>query len=141
MSIRQNLDKLNAAAPIAPPKTPRTQRITSNPKRVTSRPIPPSRQNIGEVGTRGDEKPAKVDGNLYNIDDTWKRINNFDFEISETCVRERSDARIDVSFTSARMMESPKSNMDAKTWTVTSPIQFQYRVVETPNLLDPRNNS
>lgn len=79
---------------------------------------------------------AEKSGNLILVEDTWKRAD----QVTEPHlhVQEASDARIDIESSSN---EEIRSNNSAHTWKVTAPIKFEYRVVETPGLLDPKNDS
>jgi len=75
-------------------------------------------------------------GNLFLIEDTWKTLNKESEYPAH--IQEKSDARIDVETSSA---EGGEDNSSGRTWKVTAPVKFEYRVVETPGLLDPENDS
>jgi len=80
------------------------------------------------------DSTTKRAGNLLLIDDTWSRLDKVSDHSSP--VQEISDARIDIELPS-----DEGSNQDTLTWKVTSPITFEYRVVEAPGLLDPGNDA
>jgi len=80
------------------------------------------------------DSTTKRAGNLLLIDDTWSRLDKVSDHSSP--VQEISDARIDIELPS-----DEGSNQDSLTWKVTSPITFEYRVVEAPGLLDPGNDA
>ena len=88
------------------------------------------------VREQGRAPRAKKAGNLAFADDTWAVL---DDDVPLDPLAELSDARIDETLstdtTAAHAATSPRA------WAVSSPITFEYRVVEAPNLLDPRNDA
>merc|ERR1712176_1088337 len=72
-------------------------------------------------------------GNLLLIDDTWTLIDENSNIENNNNIQEVSGARID--------LESSEQSGQSQTWKVTAPINFEYRVVESPGILDPENDS
>merc|ERR1712176_327945 len=72
-------------------------------------------------------------GNLLLIDDTWTLIDENSNIENNNNIQEVSGARID--------LESSEQSGQSQTWKVTAPINFEYRVVESPGILDPDNDS
>jgi len=78
----------------------------------------------------------KRPGNLFRADDTWKVVDNeSDYPPH---FQAKSDARIDIEISSDQRRED---NSSGRTWRVTAPVTFEYRVVESPGLLNPNNDS
>jgi len=78
-----------------------------------------------------------IKGNLFFVDDTWVRMNERDASNPNIDIKDKSEARIDTEI-SPQLDSSCQT--ESKTWKVTAPVQFQYRVVEAPRLLDPNND-
>merc|ERR1719189_130332 len=76
-------------------------------------------------------------GNLFFVDDTWIRLEERVISDPNLKIQEMSEARIDT-------MTSPQHEFscqtESKIWKVTAPVEFQYRVVEAPSLLNPNND-
>merc|ERR1712176_1698215 len=72
-------------------------------------------------------------GNLLLIDDTWTLIDENSNIENNNNIQEVSGARID--------LESSEQSGQSQTWKVTAPINFEYRVVEAPKILDPSNDA
>merc|ERR1712176_1326058 len=72
-------------------------------------------------------------GNLLLIDDTWTLIDENSNIENNNNIQEVSGARID--------LESSEQSGQSQTWKVTAPINFEYRGVEAPKILDPSNDA
>jgi len=90
--------------------------------------------HVVSVPQQLENKINKKSGNLILVEDTWKRVAKESDYPSH--IQEISDSRIDVE-----TCAETENDSNGRTWKVTAPVKFEYRVVESPGILEPDNDS
>ena len=158
MAANRNYDSTQVKAirnsPIAPVRPSKSiQVVRPKEKRNVPSRRSPQKNNDTEIHERRQRRLSdanRLEGNLILMNDTWTRLKDDasrGYPLSKSLngrIQEESNARIEIDCTKYPNLDNDpeiNSTSNSRTWKVTSPIQFEYRVVEAPNLLSPDNDA